>query len=262
VAVAVFRTADRCNEAVALDAGTGVRQWTRNLNLRPDMSLVSTDRIVLAISPTGLVSLDPTGDTLRWRYKAPAGCRILGAATGGSGVALLQHCPGAGATALMLLDGFAGTTHWSHDVNAPAGAEIRLLGADQLIGVVVGSEVRFLAGKDGAQLRTEAVQAFAPARQLAVGSSVLLWAGGTLTAFDETTAQPRWHTASLGLPAAPANGGSVLVVPEASGFVRVDGTTGKTVGRSSVAGLASGGVADRIGGTVLYRLPDRVLAYR
>ena len=33
VAVAVFRTADRCDEAVALDAGTGVRAWTRNVEL-------------------------------------------------------------------------------------------------------------------------------------------------------------------------------------------------------------------------------------
>src|SRR5690242_10536000 len=31
VAVAVFRTANRCDEGVALDAGTGVRRWTRNM---------------------------------------------------------------------------------------------------------------------------------------------------------------------------------------------------------------------------------------
>src|SRR3954470_7584141 len=71
VVVAVFRTANRCDEAVALDAGTGVRQWTRNVRLRADATLDSTDRIVLATSPTGVVTIDPTGDNIRWRYSPP-----------------------------------------------------------------------------------------------------------------------------------------------------------------------------------------------
>ena len=53
VAVAVFATADRCDEAVALRAGTGVRAWTRSILLRGDATLTSTDRIVLASNPTG-----------------------------------------------------------------------------------------------------------------------------------------------------------------------------------------------------------------
>ena len=93
VAVAVFATADRCDEAVGLNAGTGVRAWTRNILLRGDATLSSTDRIVLASSPTGIVTLDPTGDNIRWRSEAPAavpssrqpaarGSRCCSAATG------------------------------------------------------------------------------------------------------------------------------------------------------------------------------------
>src|SRR3954464_10387644 len=77
VAVAVFATADRCDEAVALHSDTGVRAWTRSLLLRPNATLISTDRIVVATSPTGFVTLDPTGDNVRWRYSAPSGCRLL-----------------------------------------------------------------------------------------------------------------------------------------------------------------------------------------
>jgi outer membrane protein assembly factor BamB len=264
VAVAFFRTADRCNEVVALDAGTGVRAWTRNANLRPDAVFTSTDRIVLAASPTGVVTFDPTGDTLRWRHKAPPGCLFLGAAVGSSGVAVLQHCPGAAATQLRLLDGFAGTSHWQRDLPAPDGTRIRLLGADQLLGVVVGDEVRLLAGTDGAQLRSLPLRPAAPALMRAAGTTALVWLDGTLTSYEDTTATPRWHVAAEGLPAGPGSGTgpAALLVPEKSGFVHRDVASGRQLRRSAVSGLPAGGVADSIGATIVYRLADRILAYR
>jgi hypothetical protein len=94
-------------------------------------------------------------------------------------------------------------------------------------------------------------------RQVAVQSTVLVWADGTLTAYDDATGKTRWHVPALGLPAAP-----FLLVPEDTGFVHRDLTTGKELGRSTVAGLPAGGLAGRIGATIVYRLPDRVLAYR
>ncbi|MGZ4656550.1 MAG: outer membrane protein assembly factor BamB family protein [Blastococcus sp.] len=264
VAVAVFATAQRCDEMVALDAATGVRSWTRNVNFRADATLVSTDRIVLAISPTGLVTLDPTGDNIRWRYKAPAGCHILDAATGSSGVALLQQCPGAPAVQLRLLDGFAGSAHWSRDLTAPEDASFRLLGADQLLGVAEGRDVHLFAGTDGTDLRTLPGAASGTVRQRAVGSTALLWAGGTLTALDDTSAGTRWQAPAAGLPAAPEVSATAkyLLVPDAAGFTHRDAATGKELGRSAVAGVPAGGVAGRVGPTVVYRLPDRVLAYR
>ncbi|MCU1668031.1 MAG: uncharacterized protein JWP40_958 [Blastococcus sp.] len=257
VAVAMFRTADRCDEVVGLDAGTGVRRWTRNLNLRSDTTLASTDQIVLATNPAGVATLDPVGDTLRWEYKAPGDCRVLGAAAGRSGVAVLQQCAGAPATQLRLLDGFAGSPHWKRDLPAPDGTEVRLLGADQLVGVLVGKEVRLLSGTDGSPLRTLPLRASGRVRQVAVQSTALVWADGTLTAYDDATGRSRWHVPALGLPAAP-----FLLVPENTGFVHRDLTTGKELGRSTMPGLPAGGLAGSVGATVVYRLPDRVLAYR
>lgn len=264
IAVAFFRTADRCNEVVGLDAATGVRSWTRNANLRPDAVITSTDRIVLAASPTGVVTFDPTGNTLRWRYRAPAGCLLLDAAAGRSGVAVLQHCPGEAATTLRLLDGFAGSTHWSHDLPAPDGTRVRLLGADQLLGVVVGDQVRLIAGTDGRELRTVPLPPGAPARMTAAGTTALVLLDGTLTSYDDTTATPRWHVPALGLPGPPGSGSSpaALLVPEKTGFVRRDLVTGRQLGHSAVSGLPAGGVVERLGGTILYRLPHEVRAYR
>src|SRR5690606_28342445 len=130
VAVAVFATADRCDEAVALDAGTGVRRWTRNLSLAGDAVLDSTAAIVLASNPRGVVTLDPTGNTVRWRRAAPEGCRLLGADTGSTGVAILQRCGASADVQVQLLDGFAGSVHWSRDLLTADGEDVRLLGAD------------------------------------------------------------------------------------------------------------------------------------
>ena len=267
LAVAVYRTADRCNEVVALRAATGVRAWTRNLNLRPDATLVSTDRIVLAISPTGLLTLDPVGDNVRWRYRPPAGCLLLDAAAGRSGVAVLQRCGGTASAQLRLLDGFAGTTHWSRDVAAPSGTTPRLVDADQLIGVQVGPELRLLSGTDGAPLRTLPVPASGRATEEAAGSTALVLIGKKLTALEDTTARTRWEVPAVGLPAPPEPSAGTLtppivVVPDPGGFTRRNLDTGAELGSSAVPGLPAGGTAWPAGATIDYRLPDRVLAYR
>lgn len=276
LAVAVFRTASRCNEAVALRAATGVRAWTRNLNLRGDATLVSTDRIVLAVSPTGLLTFDPVGDNVRWRYRPAAGCTLLGATAGRSGVALLQQCGGGAPAQLRLLDGFAGTTHWSRDVVAPSGTKPRIVDADQLIGVQVGTELRLLSGNDGSAVRTLPVPAAAPVAAEEAGSTVLVRIGNTLTALADTTGRTRWTAPAIGLPVPPAppaatpppSGPSapstplVVVVPDPAGFTRRDLATGAELGSSAVHGLPAGGTAASAGATIVYRLPDRVIAFR
>jgi outer membrane protein assembly factor BamB len=264
VVVAVFRTADRCDEAVALDAGTGVRAWTRNVSFRGDATLDSTDRIVLATSPTGLVTLDPNGNNIRWRYAPPDGCRIEGTEVGSAGVAMLQTCADSSTVHLRLLDGFDGDVHWTRGVPAPDGSDIRLLGADQLMVMVVGDEVQAVSAGDGSVLRTIPLPADAPTpQQLSVGGVAFVWVDGRLHALDPASGTPRWQADTHGLPAAgTTEAGQEVVVPVADGFVRRDPASGTVLARSAAADVPVGGTASPVGPVVIYRLPDRVLAYR
>ncbi len=267
VAVALFRTADRCDEAVALDAGTGVRRWTRSVHFRGDAILDSTAQIVLAVSTTGLVTLDPTGNNTRWRYAPPDGCVLRGADAGSAGVALLEECRGSSVVRLRLLDGFEGDAHWTRDLPVRDGAEIRLLGADGLLGVLVDDEYQGVSAADGTVLTrlpvpvgaTDAVQ------QVAVGTVALVRVAGTLAALDTASGGLLWSVDANGLPAAPeavADATDPLPVPTADGFVFREPATGREIARSAVTGLPGGGLASTVGDAVVHRLPDRVLGFR
>jgi outer membrane protein assembly factor BamB len=267
VAVAVFRTADRCDEAVALDAGTGVRRWTRSVHFRGDATLDSTDRIVLAVSATGLVTLDPTGNNIRWRYAPPDGCVLLGADAGSAGVALLERCGGSPAVRLRLLDGFEGDAHWTRDLPVRDGAEIRLLGADGLLGVLLDDEFQGLSAADGTVLCRLLVPAGGAdaVQQVSVGTVALVRLGDTLAALDSASGALLWSADAVGLPAAPdagADPATPLPVPTAVGFVFRETSTGREVARSAVKGLPEGGVAATAGDAVVHRLPDRVHGFR
>jgi outer membrane protein assembly factor BamB len=265
LAVAVFATADRCDEAVALHAGTGVRAWTRSVSFAGDVTLTSTDGIVLAANPTGIVTLDPTGDNIRWRSVAPAGCRFLGAAAGSSGVAVLQRCSGATVAQVRLFDGFDGSAHWTRDIPLTDGGALRLLGADALPTVLVDGEVQAFAPGDGTVLTrlpvTDDVEV-GPA-----GPVTLVRVDGLLHALDGTSGATLWELPALGLPAPPApdkdaRSPAALVVPEVGAFVQRDPATGAELGRSAAADLPDGGIATRTGPVVVLRLPERVLGYR
>src|SRR4051794_2419797 len=226
VGVAVFATADRCDEAVALRADTGVRAWTRNVRLRADASLASTDRIVLAASPTGLVTLDPTGDNIRWRSAAPAGCRFLGTAVGSAGVAVLQRCHGAGIATLRLLDGFSGSPHWTREL--PVTAETELLGAGPLPTVLADGEVQALSTGDGSVVASLPVPAGGDVQVGAAGALTLVRIDGHLNALDGTSGGIVWDVPARGLPATA--GGTAerqdLFVPDADAFVHRDPGSG------------------------------------
>ena len=88
--------------------------------------------------------------------------------------------------------------------------------------------------------------------------------GGTLHAFDPASGKPLWEAPARGLPAAPADTGvpEVLLVPEDAGFMHRDPTSGDRLGTSSASDVPVGGTASAVGTVVVYRLPDRVLAYR
>jgi outer membrane protein assembly factor BamB len=268
VAVAVFATADRCDEAVALRAGTGVRAWTRSVSFRGDAVLDSTDRIVLASSPTGIVTLDPNGSNIRWRYAVPGGCHLVGAEAGSTGVAVLERCNGATGVQLRLFDGFDGSEHWSRDLPAAEEDDVRLLGADGLVAVLAGDEVQVLAPRDATLLTRLPVPGGTDRiEEGAAGGVVVVRVGGKLTALDSTSGAVLWTTPALGLPTASADAKDAgtppaLLVPEDGGFVWRDPSTGAELGRSTASGLPEGGVPSAIGPVIVYRLPDRVIAYR
>jgi outer membrane protein assembly factor BamB len=266
VAVAVFATANRCDESVALHADTGVRAWTRSLDLAGDAQLSATDSIVLASNPGGIVTLDPTRPTLRWRYHAPGGCRLIDAEAGDTGVAVLEHCAGADGVQLRLFGGFEGEKHWNLDLPVPeADAEdARLLGADGVVTVAIAGEVRLFAPADGALVTRLPAAGGAELRR--AGDVALLLNDGVLSALDPATGAPLWTAPAIGLPTAStadkdAEEPASVLVPDADGFVRRDLRTGAELGRSAVRDLPEGGVASSLGPVLVYRLDDRVLSY-
>jgi outer membrane protein assembly factor BamB len=266
VAVTVFRTENRCDEATALDADTGVRRWTRNVNFRADATLEATDSIALAVSRTGLVTLDPVNDNIRWRYEPPERCRILDAEAGSAGIALLQRCSGSTAVQLRMLDGFSGEARWSRDLPDVTDEQVALLGADRVVGVRVDGEVQLLGGQEGEQFGT--VPASSDARMESAGIAELLLTDGTLSVFDPSSGALLWEVPAVGLPGAPVTdkqdaAGGVLVMPEASGFVPRHALTGEAAGDPSTVGdVPEGGIVTGLGPVVLVQLADRVLAYR
>jgi outer membrane protein assembly factor BamB len=267
VAVAAFATADRCDEAVALNAGTGVRAWTRSLSLAGDAVLDSTTAIVLAGNPTGLVTLDPIGDSIRWRFAAPEGCRLLAADAGSTGIAVLQRC-GTDDPQVRLLDGFAGTVHWSRDLPVAEGADVRLLGADRAVTVLAGDEVLTLAGSDGTVLAGLAVPAgTTDVEQVTVDSTSLVRLDGKVCALDASSGAELWTAPATGLPAASGavkdpDAPAGLVLPDEGGFSARDPVTGAETARWAVDGLPADGSASVIGPVVVLRLEERVVGYR
>jgi outer membrane protein assembly factor BamB len=263
--VMAFAPDRRCNEMVALRADTGVYAWTRNVNFRPDVRLTSTAGSVLAVSPTGLVDIDPAGDNIRWRYHSPSGCGLRSAVAGSSGMALLQYCPGSDLQQVRLLDGQAGTPRWPHDVNLPAGAAVRLAGADGPVTVQVDGDLRVLATKDGALRQSIALPVTSdqtPPEETTQDGVLLVRARGALLALDPTGGALLWRTAATGLPGALPGPTPGILVPQDGGFVAVDPRTGAEQRRLAAPGLPAGGRTTVVGSTVVLRLAGRVLAYR
>ncbi|SDO16880.1 PQQ-like domain-containing protein [Klenkia soli] len=264
VVVVLFSTGGRCNELTALRAATGERLWYRSVGFRPDATLSSTDRIVLASSPTGLATVDPVGNNVRWHHAAPAGCRLTSAEAGSTGVAAVQECRD-GSSQVVLLDGFDGTQLWSRDLG---GDPARVVGADRLVDVVVGDQLEVLSQADGTTLQALALApgaADGPLLQTGADTTALVWAGGTASALDATTGAVRWSVPGLGLPA-PADDKAdpgTVVVPEEGAFVTRDLATGAEVSRSTTADdVPAGGRTALVGSTVVVTTTDAVAAYR
>jgi hypothetical protein len=270
--VVLFSTGGRCNELTALRADTGERLWYRSVGFRADATLTSTDRIVLAVSPTGLATVDPTGNNIRWHHPAPDGCRFTDAAAGSAGVAVVQRCGGVGgsegtagaAVQAVLLDGFAGTPTWTADLGATSA---RLAGADGGVDVVVGDELRSLAAADGTVRGVVPLPAGTDTDllQTTAGATTLVWTRGTVQALDSTSGALLWSTSATGLPATvdARTGSSTVLVPEDGALVTRDTTTGGEVSRSTLAAPAPDGARWAVvGDVVVVSSPGGITALR
>ncbi len=272
VVVAVFRTAGRCDEAVALRASTGVRVWYRNVDFRGDTQLSSTAGIVLASSPTGVATLDPAGNTLRWRHHVPDGCELVGADVGSTGVALLQRCADRPTLQVELLNGFEGSRLWTRELDTGAGTA-RLVGADRLVDVVVGNRLLVLSPLDGTQLQELPLPSLPagasptrePLQQAGMDDVALVWVRSTVLALDQLTGAPRWQAAATGLPSVSGATGpdAEVLVPEPGALVRRSLVDGVERGRSGVAAeLSPGGRTSVVGPAVVYATADGVVGLR
>jgi outer membrane protein assembly factor BamB len=151
----------------------------------------------------------------------------------------------------------------------PDGADVRVAGSDALVTLVVGDRLLVLAPADGAQEQAVDLpsgDAGTPA-EIAVGGAVLVWSHGTVLSLDRSTGEVRWQGPALGLPgvqlgARAQSVGSEVTVPEDGAFVVRNTGTGQESARSTVSDLPSGGLTEVLGGTVVYRLPARVIGYR
>ncbi|WP_233517556.1 outer membrane protein assembly factor BamB family protein [Geodermatophilus marinus] len=256
--VAVFRTTGRCDEAVALEAGTGVRAWTRNVTYEAGVRLHATGGVVLAVGSTGVVTLDPGAGGTRWRQSTPEGCTVGGADAGPAGVVVLQHCDRTAPPQLRLFDAFDGTPRWTRDLTDPTST---LAAVSELVVVAGDTGVEFLAAPDGSPTGTLDAGGD-DVLVSAVGDTTLVLADGTVSAVDPAGAV-RWEAPAEGLPSpspqAPADG--VVAVPEAGAVVLRDLAGGAQTGRSAAPGLAGAGLVDRLGPVLLTRQADRVTTW-
>lgn len=263
VVVAVFRTEAGCDEALALDAGTGRRQWYRSVNFSAEITLSSTNQLTVASTPTGIAVLGTTSNGLRWRYRPPADCRISDSLPGDVGVAVALDCPSS--AQLVLLDGFSGKERWTGDL--PAGAA-RILTADGAVGVLALelSGALEIFDRDGAPLVSLREESIAiedeaqPTAQL-VGERLAVFTGSTLFAVNVQTDGIDWVVPAVTRPTLLGSG---LLVFDGTDFVQHELATGAELRRIPVSGSAPppGGRLDRIGSAIVVSTPERVAVYR
>jgi len=236
VVVAIYRTTGRCNEAVALEAGTGVRRWYRNVGFSDGLSLLGSGTTALAATPGGIAVLDAVGNSIRWRYNPPQGCELSSIGIGINGVVVLERCR-TGTTWLAAFALDSGDQQWRV---APPPGEVIVLGADGVISLLAGQQLTILSARDGSELSTvvpdsarSETAASMFAGQPGGGGVPLVHVAGRLYAIDPVTGAQLWSVAASGLP---ADGDLGVVVPEAGAFVTRNLLTGQEITRSVVTG--------------------------
>jgi len=236
VVVAFFRTTGRCNEAVALEADSGVRRWYRNVGFSDRLSALGSGTAALAATPDGIAVMDAVGNSIRWRYNPPQGCELSSIGIGSSGVVVLETCP-SGTDWLAEFDLYSGEQQWRV---APPPGEVSVLGADGVVSLLVGQQLTVLSARTG-QILSTLTQDAEPGESAAAASVVepggrgvpVVYLSGRVYAIDPTDGSELWSMAAMGLPATSDAG---LVVPEDGAFVTRDLLTGEEISRTSLTG--------------------------
>lgn len=266
VVVAAFRGGERgdgCDEALALDAGTGLRVWYRNVSLRDDVQLASTNQLTVGSTPTGLTAFGTTYNGLRWRYRPPEGCSIAHSMPGDVGVAVVLTCDGA--PSLVLLDGFTGEAKWT-GVLPPGPA--RLLTASGVVAVSTTDLTGALQVFDRQGVLTVSLRdpslvgpEGADPSALLVGDRLAVFTGSALVAVDTGEGVVGWVARATTRPTLVTAG---LLVFDGTDFVELDVRTGLAVRTITIDGPAPapGGALSRIGAAIVVGTPADTAIYR
>ena len=252
VVVAAFAKSNGCRDLIALDQGTGARKWYRTLEVTSNVTLISASGVIVAVSPTQLIAVDPGTDLNRWPY-SKGGCTFQSPAIGQLATVILATCDGQ--ARLLGHDPYAEKERWN--LQAPAGARY-VLAADGAVAVLVGSgsttAVEFYDG-DGKHLgrladpRLAPVAGVAPVTRVS-GAVLLVWTGSTVVALDTGTRRVRW--AAPADTAAVVDGDQVVLTTGTSVVSRAV-SSGRVIGTAAVAGttVPAGAVVARSGAMVV-----------
>ncbi len=263
VIVAIFRTTGRCNEAVALEADTGVRRWYRNVGFSDRLRMLGSGTAAVAATPGGIAVLDAVGNSIRWRYNPPRGCELSSLGVGNTGVVALETCE-TGTTWLAEFDLYSGDQQWRV---APPADDVTVVGADGVVSLLAGEELLILGARNGAVLSRYPIDADAAgASALFTGQPggrgvPLVYVAGQLYAIDPARGTALWTVEATAAPAASEFG---LVVPEDGAFVSRNPVTGAEISRSTVTEQAAPGDVIRIeraDSVVVAATPDGLVGY-
>ena len=220
-----------------------------------------------ACSPSTRAATTSGGATPR-----PEGCRLLDADVG-------QHrrrrrCSAA-RTAPTSSCGCStaspGRPHWTRDLPAAEGADVRLLGADGAVTVLVGDEVQTLAGPDGARAQPAAGARGDDGRRAVDRRRRLAGADRRhgVGAGRRDRARRLWEAPAIGLPAAtgprrrtPTPGRRRWCCRTRRGSPSATRPPAPSPRAPRWPACRPAGTASVVGPVVVYRLDDRVLGYR
>lgn len=298
ITIAVFQLDGNCDQATALDSGTGARKWDRTFDFdglplygRPTFQTYAVGGYdtLLLVTPAVIYAVDPTSGYNRWTY-SHFGCAVTGTAIGTGGVLIAQSCskPRCGGKLkfcgkgpqLLLRNGFDPRDDKSED--NPDRITWNLIGtsavpvaADGLIAAVDpdGKVLLQLDAKTGSTVaRTPlATVPTSTAQVSAVSTSgaELVWLAGTLYAVRGGSPVPAWTAVSPGPPSVLANDGpdqtpaldtARITVPSTSGIALLDGNSGRPAQSFPLAAPASGSTVYPLGGGFLVAATDSTAA--
>lgn len=238
--VLVYATADRCDQAIALDSGSGARQWMRTLETGGSNQIRITADGILSIAPERVVDYELSQGYERFTLDAAPG------ETGG-GQATCENVDAAGAGTLVVLQRCRSDEQsaWNEHlvVERASDGKPQEIGRSYLSGLdspeLVGATAEgdaFVRDVSGAvhyvpvgATETTAVSGLPPVTEVSLVAgrgALLLVADGTAYALDATRTAVAWSVPVL---AAPSAAEQSLLIPVPDGVETRD-ASGRTVG--------------------------------